>query len=153
MKNETAVKRDKKFSEEFKKELRRIVLELLLLLSLLLIVFTGICIKEYLDKHFTHFNAERTALMEEIFDIRVDDSVKLIRYEDDSILAAIYEKLELETDNYERFMSENVNAVLEPDESCNDRSFLLYNYKDESKDLKVESQANGKYLITLTHWD
>ena len=137
---------------ELKKELRRTVLGLLLL-CLPLIIWTGVGIKEYFDRHFTHFNAERTARMEEIFDIKVDDSVKLIRYEDNSILIAIIETLELETDDYERFMSENVNAVLEPDESRNDWSFLLYKYKDVNKDLKVESQANGNYLITLTHWD
>ncbi len=142
-----------KVSRELKKELKRTVFELLLLLCLPLIVFTGVGIKEHFDKHFTHFNAERKARMEQLFDIKVDDSIKLIRYDDDSILCAIHERLELETDDYERFMSENVNAALVLDASRNDRSFLLYKYKDVSTDLKVESQANGKYLITLTRWD
>ncbi|WP_295066777.1 hypothetical protein [Ruminococcus sp.] len=105
-----------KVSDELKKDLRTIVMRLLLVLCLLFIAVTAILIKEYFDGHFTHFNAERTARMEEIFDIRVDDSVKLIRYENDSTLAAIYESLELETDDYERFISENVNAVTEFDE-------------------------------------
>lgn len=142
-----------KVSRELKKELKRTVFELLLLLCLPLIVFTGVGIKEHFDKHFTHFNAERKARMEQLFDMKVDDSIKLIRYDDDSILYAIHERLELETDDYERFMSENVNAALVLDASRNDRSFLLYKYKDVSTDLKVESQANGKYLITLTRWD
>ena len=142
-----------KISDELKKEIKRTVLELLLLLCLPLIVVTGVCIKEHFDKHFTHFNAKRTALMEEIFDIRVDDSVKLIRYENDSTLAAIYESLELETDDYERFISENVNAVTEFDESCNGRGFLSYKYKDEDIKLKVKSLEKGNYLITLIHWD
>ncbi|MBO7474687.1 MAG: hypothetical protein J6U00_11960 [Ruminococcus sp.] len=146
-----------KISDELKKEIKRTVLELLLLLCLPLIVVTGVCIKEHFDKHFTHFNAKRTALMEEIFDIKVDDSVKLIRYDDNSILAAITETLKLETDDYERFMSENVNAELELDESRKGRDFLLYKYKYKSKNvskqLSVESLENGKYLITLTYWD
>lgn len=142
-----------KVSDELKNELRRTVLELLLLLCLPLIVVIMVGIKEHFDKHFTHFNAERTASMEEIFDIKVDDSVKLIRYDDNSILAAITETLKLETYDYERFMSENVNAELELDESCNGRDFLLYKYKNVSKRLKVESLENGKYLITLNHWD
>ena len=123
-----------KISDELKKEIKRTVLELLLLLCLPLIVVTGVCIKEHFDKHFTHFNAKRTALMEEIT-----------------------ETLKLETDDYERFMSENVNAELELDESRKGRDFLLYKYKYKSKNvskqLSVESLENGKYLITLTYWD
>lgn len=142
-----------KVSDELKKELRRTILELLLLLCLPFIVGTVV---EHLNNHFTHFNAKRTARMEQIFDIKVDDSVKLIRYDNDSILAAIHERLELETDDYERFVSENVNAELELDESCKGRD-LLYKYKYKSKNvskqLKVESLENGKYLITLTYWD
>lgn len=142
-----------KVSDELKKDLRTIVMRLLLVLCLLFIAVTAILIKEYFDGHFTHFNAERTARMEEIFDIRVDDSVKLIRYENDSTLAAIYESLELETDDYERFISENVNAVTEFDESCNGRGFLSYKYKDEDIKLNVKSLEKGNYLITLIHWD
>ena len=142
-----------KISDELKKEIKRTVLELLLLLCLPLIVVIMVGIEEHFDKHFTHFNAERIASTEEIFDIKVDDSVKLIRYDDNSILAAITETLKLETDDYERFMSENVNAELELDESCNGRDFLLYKYKNVRKQLKVESLENGKYLITLNHWD
>lgn len=139
-----------KGSEELKKELRRTILGLLLLLCLPFIVGAVV---EHFNKHFTHFNAKRTALMEDIFDIKVDDSVKLIRYDDDSILIAINETLELETDDYERFISENVNAVLELDESCSDRDFLLYKYKNIRTKLYVKSAENGKYLITLNHWE
>ena len=137
-------------SREFKKELRRTLLGLLLLLCLPMIVGG---IKEYFDKHFTNFNAERTVRMEEVFDIKVDDRVKLIRYDDNSILIAISETLELETDDYERFITENVNAVLEPDERLNDRGILLYKYKNADKELYVKSLAKGNYLITLKHWD
>ena len=143
-----------KVSDELIKELRRTILGMLLLLCLPFIVGAVV---EHLNNHFTHFNAKRTALMEQIFDIKVDDSVKLIRYDNDSILAAIHERLELETDDYERFMSENVNAELELDESCKGRDFLLYKYKYKSKNvskqLRVESLENGKYLMTLTYWD
>ena len=113
-----------KESEELKNELRRIVRELLLLLSLILIIVAVCLVKEYFDKHYTHFNAERTALMERIFDITVDDNVKLKRYSDESILIAINQRLELETDDYERFIAENVNAALKLDESIGQPYFL-----------------------------
>jgi len=141
-----------KVSEEFKKELRRLVRELLLILSLLLIIVKVCLVKEYFDKHYTHFNAERTALMERTFDITVDDSVKLKRYSNDSILIAINEELELETDDYERFIAENVNAALKLDESRRDGE-IVYKYVNFSTDMKITALEKGGYLIALHHWD
>lgn len=141
-----------KVSEEFKKELRHLVRELLLLISLPLIIVKVCLVKEYFDKHYTHFNAERTALMERTFDITVDDSVKLKRYSNDSILIAINEELELETDDYERFIAENVNAALKLDESRRDGE-IVYKYVNFSTDMKITALEKGGYLIALHHWD
>ncbi|MBP5379285.1 MAG: hypothetical protein J6Y64_07065 [Ruminococcus sp.] len=141
-----------KVSEEFKKELRHLVRELLLLISLPLIIVKVCLVKEYFDKHYTHFNAERTALMERTFDITVDDSVKLKRYSNDSILIAINEELELETDDYERFIAENVNTALKLDESRRDGE-IVYKYVNFSTDMKITALEKGGYLIALHHWD
>ncbi|WP_455529500.1 hypothetical protein [Ruminococcus sp.] len=141
-----------KVSEEFKNELWRTVRDLLILLSLILIIAAVCLIKDYFDKHFTHFNAERTACMERVFDITVDDNVKLKRYSDDSILIAINQRLELETDDYERFIAENVNAVLEPDESRRDGE-IIYKYVNSRTDMKITALEKGGYLIALHHWE
>lgn len=141
-----------KVSEEFKNELRRTVRDLLILLSLILIIAAVCLVKEYFDKHYTHFNAERTALMERIFDITVDDNVKLKRYSDESILIAIDQRLELETDDYERFIAENVNAALKLDESRRDGE-IIYKYVNSRTDMKITALEKGGYLIALHHWE
>lgn len=138
--------------KELKKELRNIVLELVLLLSLPLIILAVCSVKDYFDRHYTHFNAERTALMEQIFDITVNDNVKLKRYSDDSILIAIDEKLELETDDYERFIAENVNASLKLDERCGDGK-IIYEYVNYRTDMTITELEKGGYLIALHHWE
>jgi hypothetical protein len=132
-----------------KKRLRNSILELILLLSLPFIIGA---VYEYFDKHYTHFNAERTVLMERIFDITVDDNVKLKRYSDDSILIAIDQRLELETDDYERFIAENVNAALKLDESRRDGE-IVYKYVNYRTDMKITELEKGGYLISLHHWE
>lgn len=137
---------------ELKKVLRNSVLELVLLLSLPFIIFRIGAVYDYFDKHYTHFNAERTAIMEHIFDINVDDNVKLKRYSDDSILIAIDQRLELETDDYERFIAENVNAYLKSDERRGD-SEIIYKYVNSRTDMKITELEKGGYLIVLHHWE
>ena len=90
--------------------------------------------------------------MERIFDITVDDNVKLKRYSDESILIAIDQRLELETDDYERFIAENVNAALKLDESRRDGE-IIYKYVNYRTDMKITEFEKGGYLIALHHWE
>ena len=107
---------------------------------------------EYLNCHISHFDAEKTSRMEEIFDITVNDNIKLKRYIKDSNLVFGDEKLELETDSYERFITENVNASLELDESFRNEEMLIYKYTNKKTTIKITALKKGNYLIKLHHW-
>ncbi len=135
---------------KLKKELRNTTLELLILLCLPFIIGA---VNEYLNCHFSHFDAEKTSLMEEIFDITVDDNIKLKRYIRDGNLVYMNEKLELETDSYERFITENVNASLELDESLRNEERLIYKYTNKKTDMEIKALKKENYLITLRHWE
>ncbi|WP_295088170.1 hypothetical protein [Ruminococcus sp.] len=91
--------------------------------------------------------------MEEIFDITVNDNIKLKRYIKDSNLVFGDEKLELETDSYERFITENVNASLELDESFRNEEMLIYKYTNKKTDMEIKALKKENYLITLRHWE
>ena len=63
------------------------------------------------------------------------------------------EKLELETDSYERFITENVNASLELDESLRNEERLIYKYTNKKMDMEIKALKKENYLITLRHWE
>lgn len=143
-----------KVSEEFKKELRRIFLELLILLCLPLIVLIGIGIKEHFDWHFTHFNAERTARMEQIFDITVTDDITLRKFDFDTQLPDSCDAvLELVTKDYEKFITNNINVPVVLKKSEYEKGREYYRYKDKDTDMKIVLRPSGDYLITLHHWE
>ena len=55
--------------------------------------------------------------------------------------------MELETDDYERFISENVNTSLELRPTNDGR--LFYDYSDGRGEIEVISLASGSYCIKL----
>ena len=143
-----------KVSMELKKELKRTVFELLLLLCLPLILGTGIGIKEHFDKHFMHFNVERKARMEEIFDITVTDNITLRKFDFDTHLPdACDAELELVTNDYEKFIANNINVPVVHEKAEYEKGREYYRYKDKDTDLKIVLSPSGDFLITLHHWE
>ncbi|MCR5807552.1 MAG: hypothetical protein K6G68_11045 [Oscillospiraceae bacterium] len=105
------------------------------------------------------FGTGRTAKMEEIFHITVTDDIKLMEYRDESVFTQIIHFLIIETDDYEKFIHDNINEPVEkktvnnyPDDSG---KAPYYTYKAGGLDCRVSvySEENGKYEIQIYAYD
>ena len=138
-------------NEQERKKLRRTVLGLLLLLCLPFIVGAMV---DHFDRHFTHFNAERTARMEQIFDITVTDDITLKKFDFDTQLPDSCDAvLELVANDYEKFIANNINVPVIHEKSEYEKGREYYRYKDKDTDMKIVLRPSGDYLITLHHWE
>ena len=109
---------------------------------------------------YRRFTAKRIALMEEIFDMTVTDDVKLLRYEDDSILIAIDETLTLTVPDYAAFLKNNLHTEIqqteEPYSGREGEGWLYYNYQPDfcRTEVKISpAGADGMYTVILHHYE
>ena len=109
---------------------------------------------------YRRFTEKRIALMEEIFDMTVTDDVKLLRYEDDSILIAIDETLTLTVPDYAAFLKSNLHTEIqqteEPYSGREGEGWLYYNYQPDfcRTEVKISpAGADGMYTVILHHYE
>ena len=112
MNNELTVQENKKgrISSKVKKF---IIITAALIILIPAILYFGFIILMTADTHYYIFTEKRTELMEERFKITVTDDVKLLHYKDSSFLIAENYVLTLETEDYEKFINNNINADIE----------------------------------------
>lgn len=141
--------------EEKEKQIKKGSCVKLLVIAVILIALILVFIYIMLTwtTHYFLFTKERTEKMEALFGITVTDDVKLLHYEDSSILISIDQCLTLEVEDYEQFMQNNIHADVEIDTSYSTEEDTLY-YKYVNCNTYVEispSENEGKYVITLHH--
>ncbi len=107
------------------------------------------------DRHYYIFTEKRTEEMEDMFKITVSDDVKLLHYEDSSILIDTCCTLTLETEDYEKFINNNINADIEEDPYDNASERILhYKYIHSNREVTISpSKHKGKYTVTIHYWD
>lgn len=133
---------------------KAIIITAALIILIPAILYFGFIILMTADTHYYIFTEKRTEQMEERFQITVTDDVKLLHYEDSSFLIAENRTLTLETEDYEKFINNNINADIEsytPDYAREDT--LYYKYVNSRREVRVSpSKHKGKYIITIWQW-
>ena len=90
----------------------------------------------------------------------VTDDMKLLRYEDDSILIAIDETLTLTVPDYKAFLKNNLHAEIqqteEPYSGREGEGWLYYNYQPDFRRTEVKispAGADGMHTVILHHYE
>ena len=110
------------------------------------ILFSGaVALRQYRLNYRITLSDENLAHIEQVFDISSADEFRYFSYSGRDSEKG--ETVELETDDYERFISENVNASLEL-RPTNDGK-LHYDYSDGRGEIEVISLVSGSYCIKL----
>ena len=111
-----------------------------------LVLFSGaVALRLYRVNYRITLSDEDLAHIEQVFDISEADEFRYFSYSGRDSEKG--ETVELETDDYERFISGNVNASLEFRPTNDGR--LLYDYSDGRGEIEVISLASGSYCIKL----
>ncbi|HNZ99881.1 hypothetical protein [Ruminococcus sp.] len=111
-----------------------------------LVLFSGaVALRLYRVNYRITLSDEDLAHIEQVFDISEADEFRYFSYSGRDSEKG--ETVELETDDYERFISGNVNASLEFRPTNDGR--LLYDYSDGRGEIEVISLAGGSYCIKL----
>jgi hypothetical protein len=110
------------------------------------VLFSGaVALRLYRVNYRITLSDENLAHIEQVFDISEADEFRYFSYSGRDSEKG--ETVELETDDYERFISENVNAPLELRPTNDGR--LLYDYSDGRGEIEVTCLAGGSYCIKL----
>ncbi|MDE7292851.1 MAG: hypothetical protein K2N72_00345 [Oscillospiraceae bacterium] len=153
MDNELTVQENKK--GRIKSKVKKfIIITAALILLIPAILYFGFIILMTADTHYYIFTEKRTEQMEERFQITVTDDVKLLHYEDSSFLIAENCTLTLETEDYEKFINNNINADIEEDPYDNASERILhYKYVHSNREVTISpSKHKGKYTVTIHYW-
>ena len=111
-----------------------------------LVLFSGaVALRLYRVNYRITLSDEDLAHIEQVFDISEADEFRYFSYSGRDSEKG--ETVELETDDYERFISGNVNASLKLRPTNDGR--LLYDYSDGRGEIEVISLASGSYCIKL----
>ena len=110
------------------------------------VLFSGaVALRLYRVNYRITLSDKDLAHIERVFDISEADEFRYFSYSGRDSEKG--ETVELETDDYERFISGNVNASLEFRPTNDGR--LLYDYSDGRGEIEVISLASGSYCIKL----
>ena len=110
------------------------------------VLFSGaVALRQYRLNYRITLSDENLAHIEQVFDINSADEFRYFSYSGRDSEKG--ETVELETDDYERFISENVNSSLELRPTNDGR--LFYDYSDGRGEIEVISLASGSYCIKL----
>lgn len=106
------------------------------------------------ETNYSSFNEERTEMMEEIFNITVTDDVKLLHYEDSTVLTKINRCLTLEVEDYEQFIHNNIKSDIESYTPYSREDIyvdsLYYKYVNRRIYIEIPPPTKkGKYIINL----